>query len=125
MKIQKTNIRNFFYGFFSLLVAFVPFLASAQWTIGRMQATQSGLPSDSIINIVGRLMNWLLALLGIIGVIAFVIAGILYLTSAGDEEQIERAKKAMLYSIVGVIVALMGLVIIFAVDNLLDFGFFF
>lgn len=111
--------------FFSLLVGAFPFLASAQWNVGRMQATQSGLPSDSIINIIGRLMNWLLALLGFIGVIAFVISGILYLTAAGDEDQIERAKKAMWYSILGVIVALMGLVIIFAVDNLLDFGFFF
>jgi hypothetical protein len=62
-------------------------------------------------------MNWLLAILGFLGIIGFVIAGILYLTAAGDEDQIGKAKNAMMYSIIGVIVALLGFVIIQAVNN--------
>lgn len=125
MKHFKNKIfRTFSFGFFSLFASTFPFLASAQWSVGRQQAAQSQLPAASIVNIIGNLMSWLLALVGMIAIIAFVIAGILYLTSAGDETQIERAKKAMLYSILGVIVALIGLVIIFAVDNLLSGGFF-
>jgi len=52
----------------------------------------------------------LLAVVGIVGVIGFAIAGILYLTAAGDEGRIGTAKNAMMYSIIGVIVALAGLV---------------
>lgn len=57
-----------------------------------------------------------MAILGIIGVIGFIISGILYLISTGDETIIERAKAAMKWSIVGVIVGLMGVVIIQAID---------
>jgi hypothetical protein len=64
-------------------------------------------------------MNWLLIVVGILGVIGFVIAGIIYLTAAGDTEQIDKGKKAMIYSIVGVIVALIGVVIIQAVQGML------
>ena len=68
----------------------------------------TGLPTGSVSGIVTNIMNWLLLIIGIVGVIGFAIAGILYLTSAGDEERIEKAKQAMLYSIIGVIVALAG-----------------
>lgn len=57
--------------------------------------------------------------MGIVGVIGFAIAGIMYLTSAGQEEQIKLAKKAMVNSILGVVVAISGLVIIYAADALL------
>ncbi|NMC87266.1 MAG: hypothetical protein GYA69_02320 [Candidatus Moranbacteria bacterium] len=70
--------------------------------------------------IITSAMNWLLILVGILGVIGFVIAGIIYLTAAGDEDQIAKGKKAMIYSIVGVIVALLGVVIIQAVQGMLS-----
>jgi hypothetical protein len=84
-------------------------------------ASPSGtnLPTGTVTQILTNGMNWLLILVGILGVIGFVIAGILYLTAAGDEDQIAKAKKAMIYSIVGVIVALVGVVIIQAVQGLL------
>jgi len=77
------------------------------------------LPGGSITDIVTGIMNWLLMMVGIVGVIGFAIAGILYLTAAGDEGRIETAKNAMMYSIIGVIVALIGLVIIKAVQGML------
>ena len=80
----------------------------------------TGLPGGSILGIITSAMNWLLILVGILGVIGFVIAGIIYLTAAGDEDQIAKGKKAMIYSIVGVIVALLGVVIIQAVQGLLS-----
>lgn len=79
----------------------------------------TGLPSGGIIDILTNGMKWLLVIVGILGVIGFVIAGIIYLTAAGDDDQIQKGKKAMVYSIVGVIVALLGVVIIKAVQSLL------
>ena len=100
------------------LVAVAPFAALAQFeTPGG-----TGLPSGSILGIVTGLMNWLLIIVGILGVIGFVIAGIIYLTAAGDEDQIAKGKKALIYSIVGVIVALLGVVIIKAVQSMLSGG---
>lgn len=80
----------------------------------------TGLPSGSITSIVKSIMNWILGLVGVLGVIGFAIAGILYLTAAGDETRIETAKKAMTWAIVGVIVALLGLVIVRAAAAMLE-----
>ncbi len=116
--------KNALYTAFSVALAAVPAVASAQWGIGKSNAAASGLPDDTIYGIINRTMNWLLMILGFIGIIGFVIAGILYLTAAGDEDQIGKAKTAMMYSIIGIIVALMGFVIIRAVESWLSAGAF-
>ena len=116
------QIRQAIYAAFALALIVAPAVVGAQWTRGKTNAAGSGLPADSIYNIIQKIMNWLLGILGFIGIIGFVIAGILYLTAAGDETQIEKAKNAMLYSIIGVIVALIGFVIIQAVEGLLKTG---
>ncbi len=77
---------------------------------------RSGLPNASIMEIVASTMEWLLAILGFLAVIGFVISGILYLTAAGDDKRAGNAKNAMFYSIAGVIVALVGYVVVQAVD---------
>lgn len=64
-------------------------------------------------------MKWLLGIVGFLGIIAFVISGIQYLTSAGDDDQISTAKRNMKYSIIGVVVALSGMIVITAVTAFL------
>lgn len=77
---------------------------------------ESGLPVSPIIDIVSNTMLWILAIFGFLAIIGFVISGILYLTAAGNDKQMGTAKSAMIACIFGVIVALMGYVIIQAVD---------
>jgi hypothetical protein len=79
----------------------------------------TNLPSASIFSIIQNIMFYLLAILGFVAVIGFVISGILYLVAAGDEDAQARAKRAMIYSITGVIVGLVGLVILYAAQRLL------
>jgi multisubunit Na+/H+ antiporter MnhB subunit len=69
-------------------------------------------------------MRWLLTAIGFIGIIGFAIAGILYLISAGEDERIKQAKKAMTMSILGVIVALAGYVALQAASTFLNAGKF-
>jgi hypothetical protein len=78
-----------------------------------------GLPAGSILGIVATVVNWLLVLLGILGILGFIISGIMYLLSAGDEDMAKRAKRGLLYSIIGIIVGLSGFVIMQAIDGLL------
>lgn len=75
-----------------------------------------GLPGGSIYGIIGNTVFWLLGIFGFLGIIGFVVSGIMYLVAAGDDSMIKRAKAGMLYSIIGVIVGLLGLVIIQAVN---------
>lgn len=80
---------------------------------------QTGLPNQSVYDIVNNFMYWLLGIFGLLAIIAFVISGIQYLTAAGDEKRAETAKRNALYSIIGVLIAFSGLVIVYAVGNLL------
>jgi hypothetical protein len=68
---------------------------------------------------------WALSIFGFLGIIGFVISGVWYLLAAGDETLAKRAKNGMLYSIIGVVVGLIGLVIIFAANSLLSGSWFF
>lgn len=99
------------------IAALAPMIARADWTSGFALANSSALPGGTVVNIITQLMMWLLLLLGAIAIIGFVISGIWYLTAAGDEERMERGKRGMMYSIIGVIVALIGFVIVQAVNT--------
>ncbi|MEA3273220.1 MAG: pilin [Patescibacteria group bacterium] len=100
----------------SLMAMATPLVTMADWGAGEGDAGGQGLPAGTIHDIVFNLASWLLLLLGSIALIGFVISGILYLTAAGNEEKMETAKKGMIYSVIGVIVGLLGYVIVQAVD---------
>ncbi|MCA9364678.1 MAG: hypothetical protein KC736_02190 [Candidatus Moranbacteria bacterium] len=108
--IQKA--KRVFYASSSTLLL-VPAVAVAQFEV----PGDTGLNSTPIWELINNLMLWLLLLVGFIAVIGFAISGVLYLTAAGDEDRIGQAKRAMIASIIGVIVALLGLVILSAVNT--------
>ncbi len=103
---MKNKIKSTTYAVISAMLIFPAMTATAAYT----QPAGTGLPSGSVFSIVTNIMQWLLGLIGVVGVIGFAIAGILYLTAAGDETRMGTAKNAMLYSIIGVLVALAGVV---------------
>jgi hypothetical protein len=76
-------------------------------------------PSGGVAYIIGNVLTWILSIFGFLAIIAFIISGIQYTLSAGDEKMIDTAKRNMTWSIVGVAVALAGVVIIYAIDKML------
>jgi hypothetical protein len=77
---------------------------------GVTQAGGSGAPSlGSNIKII---VNILLYILGAIAVVMIVIGGIKYTTSNGDSSAITSAKNAILYSVIGLVVAIMAYAIV-------------
>lgn len=116
---MKTKIKRIAYATTSVMLM-VPAVVSAQWSTGKDNAARSDLPQGTLTYIIGNIMFWILGLVGIIAVIGFAISGIMYLTAAGDEGRIDSAKRGMTASITGVIVAIIGLVIVFAADAMLS-----
>jgi len=82
--------------------------------------TNTGLSDTPVQEIISSVLTWILGIFGFLGIISFVISGILYLTAAGSVDQEKRAKKAMVMSIIGVIIGISGLVIIYAVSKMLN-----
>lgn len=76
----------------------------------------------SIVELLTGLLKWALTILGVLGVLGFVLAGLLYLTAAGDADRIKTAKSAMIYAIVGIVVGLAGTIVMTAIQNWLGGG---
>ena len=66
-----------------------------------------------------NVLNFLLGIVGTISIIMLVVAGIMYLTAAGSEGQIETAKNMTKWSIIGIIIALSAIIIVRQIAGLL------
>ncbi len=64
--------------------------------------------ANSIDTGIGQIIQIFLSLVGIIFMIFLFYGGILWMTAAGSEKRIDRAKKIMSQSIVGIIIVLMA-----------------
>jgi hypothetical protein len=106
---------------FLLIVGFflTPTIAfSFSWDITEIKELEdSKLSNESIQHITKNLMLWLLSLITILSVISFIVSGV-YFILGGASGQLEVAKNWLKYSIIGLIVALSGYIIINLVYDL-------
>lgn len=72
-----------------------------------LNACQGGLRG-----VVLLIINFFLGFLGLLAVIMVIYGGFLYVTSAGNEENVNKAKKILLYAVVGIIVIILSFVLV-------------
>lgn len=80
-------------------------IANAQWDLADIDFAGLGLSDSTPVEIIERLTNWLAGIVVAIGVLAIVWAGINYVSSSGDTEQVANAKRIFKYALLGIIVA--------------------
>lgn len=68
--------------------------------------------APSLMTIASNLLNFLLAMTGILAILMIVIGGLMYFAAAGDEKRSDTAKKIVTYAIIGTAVALVSLIIV-------------
>lgn len=73
----------------------------------------------SLQQLVSSLENLIWIVFGLIVVIAFVTAGILFLTSSGQAEKIQTARSAFLWGVAGVIVGILAYSIVAIISSIL------
>lgn len=61
--------------------------------------------------ILGNIVLWLLTLAGIVAVFMIIISGFKFVTSAGDAKQAEGAKKSLTFSILGLVLIILSIII--------------
>jgi len=66
----------------------------------------------SIHSLMGKITNILLFLMGSVSVIMIIIGGFRYVTSQGDQTQMQSAKNTILYAVIGLIVAIAAYAIV-------------
>jgi len=80
---------------------------------------QTGYTTTDLPTFIGRIIKWVLGIIGVVMIAMFVYGGVMYATSAGNEDRIETGKKVMVYTIVGVIIIALAYVLTdFVIDAL-------
>lgn len=67
---------------------------------------------DDFSNLMTNIINTILLVLGMIAVLMIIIGGIRYTTSNGESAQITAAKNTILYSVVGLVIAILSFAIV-------------
>ncbi len=79
---------------------------AAKSMLGELQDAQttSGLKKVSLETTIGNMINGALGFVGIIFLVLMIYAGYLWMTAAGNEEQVAKAKKLIRAAIIGIII---------------------
>lgn len=78
--------------------------------------------ADSIDYSAGRIIQILLSLVGVVFMIFLFYGGILWMTAGGTEKRIDRAKKIMSESIVGLLIVLLAYAVSYFVISIFSTG---
>ena len=91
-------------------------LALAQFQVPSAGGTN--LPNDTSISaLILRVINIALTVIGLIAVLFLMIGGFRYITSAGNEETAEQAKKIITNAIIGIVIIILSFVIVRVISN--------
>lgn len=67
--------------------------------------------------ILTQIIGWFLFVAGAIAVIYLILAGYQYITAAGDPEKATKAKNAIIYAVIGIVVIVLSYVIVTTVAS--------
>jgi hypothetical protein len=110
---------------FKRIAAFVLFLgvlaapgfALAQAPAGKFTNPLGAIKTPGIL--IENMINWMLALVGILTLGALIWGGTLYIISFGNEGYIKQAKTIIFWALVGFIIVTLSYVILYTVSSLL------
>ena len=86
-------------------------------------ALPAGVPAiSSLTQIVIYIENALWVIFGLIAVVMFVMAGILFLTAGGQPEKVQSARSAFIWGVAGVVVGIVAYSIVAIVGTVMQGG---
>ena len=68
--------------------------------------------SGTIVNLLPPIINGVLGIIGVVGVVVLIFGAFQYATAAGNEEQIETAKKTITAAIIGLVIIAASFIIV-------------
>ena len=107
-----------FFIFLSVFCCFTGVVSASAQMFGNAEeqvadlAQAAGYGSATLPEIVGRIIEIVLSLIGLAGVIIVIAGGFIWMTSGGDIEKITKAKKLMTSALVGVLIVIMAYAIV-------------
>ncbi len=87
-------------------------IGSAPAGLENIGSTGAITDTASLVDIILGLVNWVAWFVALVAVLFGLYAGILFITAGGDDEKLTKAKNILLYSIVGIVVAILAFSIV-------------
>jgi hypothetical protein len=100
-----------------LLAARAAFALDFSTTQGKVSGKIS--TSTNIVDVVFTVINWILIVTGAAAVLMLIVGGFRYITSAGNEGQVEAAKETMTSAIFGLVIVLLAFVIASTINTII------
>ena len=105
----------------SLCAAVVVFVSSVNLVFAQQEVTPVGDEGHQLVEWITLMLQWLIALAGVVAAAVLIFNGFMYITASGDEGKIQKATKGITYAIVGLIIAAIAFLIVnFVVNQLTD-----
>lgn len=89
---------------------------------GNLGSLWNPLNFETVPQLIANLLRILFVLIGIAAVIIIIIAGFRMVLASGNEEELTKAKKAITWAIIGLIVSLMSFSIVAIIQRLIQVG---
>lgn len=102
-----------------LLMTFM-FLGSVGFVAAQVQMPSTDLPETTVEEILENVVNWIMGIITLVAAIVIIIAGIMWATAGGNEEQQAKARKMLISGVIGLIIALAAWGILTVVSGLFD-----
>ena len=97
--------------------------ANAQgWTQGKeaVSSAKTGLPETPARDVIFNILKWLLSVVFILAVLAFVGSGVIFIASFGNPAFTGAAKNWLTFAIIGLAVSILGFIIVLTISRLLS-----
>lgn len=115
-KNTKTNSIFARYMFYLLSIFAIANNANAAVTTYRIT---NPIATSDFAKIVTNFLKWVLGVAGSIALIMLIIGGIMYMTSAGDQQKASSAKKMIMITLGGLLLVLLSYSILVVLDRIL------
>lgn len=116
--MSKKSIYGVIHIFSAFISAFFAFVAKAAPTQTIINFdSPSGVNNTTVL--VSDVINWLLGISSAVAILFLVIGGIIYVTSTGDEQRVEQAKKTINYAIIGLFIVIISYAVVFTLNNII------
>jgi len=104
-----------------ILISAVCLLCLASFISAQSLTAPAEVPTD-LKTVFTNIANGVATLITSLGAVMIIVAGILYLTSAGNPAKVETAKKALMYAVAGIVIGLAANVIVEIASDMVSGG---
>ena len=71
-----------------------------------------GLGTADLKATITNIISWILGIVSLVAVVMIIIGGLQWMTSAGNEEKVEKAKKTISSAVVGIVIVILAWAIV-------------